>query len=551
MLKTYIQLPDGRVLSSGNAEEDAIISVTVTQCVNNGEELKTGSVCANMLECKLFGDVSICAGDRLRVWRTEEAGNTHDLGVFIAEEPTRAGAHYVKLIAYDPVVLLDRDVTALLEGLQTTSLQVLAEEVCAYCGLTLVGEELPLGQLPVSAVTGEGITGRQVLGWIGELTGHFCRATADGAVEFAWYQENTHTQIGVTNQEGIVYTQGAIAGLTGSYQEGVLTLSTGGTEAAPGVLMLSGAGDRVIGYYAGSLSFEEYAVAPVEKVQLRKSADDVGVVFPDGLEGNVNTYIVEANPLLGVLPEETLLQVAEHLYNRLQGLFYTPCKVSIPASFSVAAGDVVTLTDKKGRRIRLFVMQKTQSGQKDTIECTGSPTRDSTTAVNNRSYADLQGKVMNLRTDLEGLYLEHSNTADRTAKLELDMDGIRSQVSHQEGLQEQISRVEQTAEEMKISVEKLVDQGTDKIKTGMGYTFDDAGLKICRSDSEITNRLDETGMQVLRNADTDYETVMLKADNQGVIATDVKVRNYLVLGNYARLEDYGNGRTACFYLEGK
>lgn len=536
------------MLSSGVTGEDAIVSVTVTQAVNSGTQLKIGSVCAAMLEATVLGDGVIAAGERLTVWRQDEEGNTYDLGVFIAEKPVRKGAHYLKVTAYDPVVLLDKDVTILLQGLPTVSLQVLAEEVCRYCGVTLAGEQLPLGELPVTGISGQGITGRQVLGWIGELTGKFCRANTQGQVEFSWYRENADAQLGITAGAGHSYKEGVLQGLSGSYDAGALTLAG---KVENGVLTLElTPGQKTLGYYQGGLTLEEYTVAVIEKVQLRKSADDVGTVYPDGLEEGCNTYIVEGNPLLGALPEEVLPTVAEHLFGVLQGVCYTPCKVSLPASFSLAPGDVVQLTDKRGKTFTIYIMTKTQQGQKDTLECTGEPRRDSSTVTNNRSYADLQGKVMNLRTDLQGLYAEHSNTADKTARLELDMDGIRGQVSHQEGLQEKLTSLEQTAESLRISVEKLHSDGADKLRTGMGYTFDDQGLNIHKDDSEITNRLDENGMVVLRNAGATYETVMLQADTEGVVATDVKVRNYLIIGTHARLEDYPEGRTACFWLEG-
>ena len=41
--------------------------------------------------------------------------------------------------------------------------------------------------------------------------------------------------------------------------------------------------------------------------------------------------------------------------------------------------------------------------------------------------------------------------------------------------------------------------------------------------------------------------VLLQADNRGVEAVDVTVRNYLIIGENSRIEDYGAGRTACFY----
>lgn len=550
MLKTYMQLPDGTVLSSGSLGEDVIISLSFTQCVNSSQELHTGSVCANMVEIKLLGHPPIAAGDRLKIWREDEGGNICPLGIFFPEEPTREGANYLKLTAYDSVVRLDKDVTPLLKQLQTTTLQVLAEEVCNFCGVVLAEQELPLGGLPISALSGEGITGRQVLGWISQLTGHFCRANAEGSIEFAWYRERNDVSIGITSGGGGGgYNDGVLSGLTGSVEENTLTLSCQAEMGEEGTLQII-LGGKTVGYYSGSLSYAEYTVESIEKVQLKKTAEDVGTVYPDGLEGERNTYILEGNPLLGAVPEENLPEIAAHLLTRLQGITYTPCKVSIPAGSGISAGDVVQLTDKNGKTISIYVMSRTQSGQRDTLECTGSRQRAATTAVNNKSYADMAGKVMNLRTDLQGLKAEHHNSAGKLSRLELDMEGIRSQVSGQTTLGEQISKVEQTAESLQISVEKLYSDGTNKLKTAKGYTFDDTGLHIREKDGEVENCLDESGMKVLRKGGTDGETVMLRADAQGVLATDVTVRNYLIVGTHARLEDYAEGRTACFYLGG-
>ena len=104
--------------------------------------------------------------------------------------------------------------------------------------------------------------------------------------------------------------------------------------------------------------------------------------------------------------------------------------------------------------------------------------------------------------------------------------------------------MEQTADGVKISVEKIQNDGATKIKTGMGYTFDDKGLKIARVGQQMQNLLDNTGMYVTRNGQT-----ILQANDKGVVAVDVTVRNYMIVGKHARFEDYGAGRTACFWLE--
>ena len=62
----------------------------------------------------------------------------------------------------------------------------------------------------------------------------------------------------------------------------------------------------------------------------------------------------------------------------------------------------------------------------------------------------------------------------------------------------------------------------------------------------MENLLDNTGMYVNRGQD-----VILQANGQGVVARDVKAVNYLIVGEHARLEDYGQAgedRTACFYV---
>ena len=98
---------------------------------------------------------------------------------------------------------------------------------------------------------------------------------------------------------------------------------------------------------------------------------------------------------------------------------------------------------------------------------------------------------------------------------------------------------------MKISVQTIRDSGVSRVQTGMGYTFDDQGLHIARPGEPMENKLDNTGMYVSRGGET-----ILQANSGGVVASDVRLRNYLCIGENARLEDYAGSRTACFYVGG-
>lgn len=565
MLKTIIVLPDGTEISSGVGTVNAIQSCTFTECVNSGTELTLGSVCASMIEAKLItpaGGLQIAAGDELTVYKVTDDGARHQLGIFIAEKPTRPTAHTMKLTAYDRISLLDKDLTEWVSSLAgwPYPLYDLAAMACEACGLELVNTEIPNGSYLVQPFSAEGITGRQLMQWIGQAAGRFCRATAEGNAEFAWYEPVTGHSVGITASSGsldISFDESTgtlmlnIPGAIVATEDGTLSIASADLAAADddnGTLIITAVGSTQHFYYQGGLSFEDYQVKPIEKVQIQSSAEDVGVVWPDEA-GEKNTYRIEGNMLLTADTVDALLPVAQTLYEQLQDVTYTPGSVTIPANLDIRAGHILTVTDRNGKTITMYVMERTQTGQKDKLQCTGSASRSSTTAVNEQSYKALSGKVLNLRTDVEGLRAENRAADGRAAALALTVDGIAARVEKQgsdaDTLRTQLTELEQTANAVKISVQSMQENGVSKVKTESSYTFDDAGLKIARTGSQMENLLDNTGMYVHRSGE-----VILQANADGVTATDVRVKNYLCIGENSRLEDYENGRTACFWIGG-
>lgn len=164
---------------------------------------------------------------------------------------------------------------------------------------------------------------------------------------------------------------------------------------------------------------------------------------------------------------------------------------------------------------------------------------------NRQTLENLAGKVLELRTDVEGLKAVNRE-AESFAALELTVQGISAEVSRQKGseerLKEELTRVSQTADTLELQVQKIVDNGGERVVTSTGYTFDDTGLHIRKAGEEMGNRLDHTGMYVQRG-----EQIILKANAAGVTAADVQVNNYLIVGDHARFQDYQGG-TGCFYL---
>lgn len=100
-----------------------------------------------------------------------------------------------------------------------------------------------------------------------------------------------------------------------------------------------------------------------------------------------------------------------------------------------------------------------------------------------------------------------------------------------------------TAEDVKLQIQSALNNGVTKVKTTTGFTFDDEGLTVSKSGSEMTTQITEDGMTVFRD-----NTAILMANNVGVDAVNLHATTYLIVGTHSRFEDYGKDRTGCFWI---
>ena len=167
------------------------------------------------------------------------------------------------------------------------------------------------------------------------------------------------------------------------------------------------------------------------------------------------------------------------------------------------------------------------------------------------------------------LYLLLEGEGERLTQLSVTADGLTAMVQSQqqqvqevkdaqedaqnalEGLDQSVqeisSRVELalTSDQVEIAVEKELAQGVDSVTTKTGVTFDDGGLTVSKTGSEMTTQVTEDGMTVSRSG-----TQVLVVDNQGVEATNLHAKTFLILAGKARLEPYGADRMGCFWIGG-
>lgn len=550
-MKTILILPDGREIQSGVAGQTAVQSLALTQCVNAGEELEFGAVCATMAELKLwvYEDLQLQAGQEILL-QQEQDGLRSTAGIFLLEKPTSPTANTLALTAYDRIVKLDKDLTVWLSERKQwpCPMQDLAQAVCDVCGVELAQEQIPNGEYQIPKFGAQGITGRQLMQYIAQVAGCFVRATPEGKAEFARYTpaqvaiapENRQSQY-VSAREGdvtLVLPQGK------AHSDGQGNVAVDCPQITVQLrdenMILTASGELpAVFYYQDGLSHESFETRKISAVVLRQSVLDVGVGYP--AEGEVeNPYFITANPLLtGQTP--ALQQVAQNLYQQLQGICYTPCQVTVQATDRLQAGHMVQVVSQNGRVFTAYIMRKQRSGGRDVLHCTGSYQRGSTREVNNQSFQNLQGKVLQLRKDVDGLAVSHQDERKNLTQLQLSVSGLQAQVQRQSEDGKALSVLEQSAQALTLRIQKL-EHGTERVRTQTGYTFDENGLRIQKSGQQMENTLDHTGMYVRRGSH-----LVLQANHDGVEAVDVTVRNYLQVGEHARLEDYSGG-TGCFWI---
>lgn len=419
-MKNIIVLPDGTRISSGADAERSIKSCTLTECVNSGTELTLGSTCCFCLEAQIMTKgvkLGLNTGDLIELYKADDQGNEVKIGTFRLDAPSKKSDNIYKITAYDRVADLDKDLSSWLKSLTGWSykLSVFAEMVCDACDLLYVPADILNADFPVCEFYRAGVTGRQLMQWIGEIAGRFCRATADGDITFGWYKPS-----GVTVQP---------------------------------------TGDRY--YFGGALTYDDYEVAPIDAVQLRLADGEGGALWPVEIYGTVtatylrirkgagtgydevgqlargaqveiletktvdgatwgrisqgwicitdyvtlktvaadNPYVITGNAILLARVTDDLRPCLKTIQGCLAALpAYKPCKVSLPAGMDIRAGQTVQVVDKHGNAFTTLVMTKTQAGQRDTLECTGSARRDSSAAVNNKSAAQLAGEAVENQT---------------------------------------------------------------------------------------------------------------------------------------------------------
>lgn len=473
-------LPDGSAIASGVWGEPAILSVRWQQNRNEWSEITLGSVCCAELEIELFAPEKpkIPANTRLIY---QEDGVTR--GVFYCQSLTRKSQNRWVLQALDGMHRFYRDINGFWENRADDTVFSLLLGLCQYCGVATGLTELPGGDTPVPRLAG--YPAQRILKFLGQAAGRFFYMDAQENLCAGWYDST----------------------------------------------------QSVDNFH--KLMVSEFTTAPIGRVLIRQTQNDVGFPFPPG-ENPENTLIIQGNPIFS----GDAADAAERIFRQISTFSHTPFTCVLLPGQEVSPGVLVAFTDLDGKARVGAVMGWEKKNGVLTIRGTGSHSLQSVQAFTDVTLENLEGQLLEISRTAQGLQVANRDLLGNVGALELSVSGIATQVTAVEqtasGLAQQTTAMHQTAQGLSLSVSQIQGALAGKpdreefTQVTEHFQFDTKGMTIQNSATGMGIQVSENQVLFLGGSDP---TTAIYPD--AMETTKLSVGKRLDLGDFSYLPRTG------------
>lgn len=223
-----------------------------------------------------------------------------------------------------------------------------------------------------------------------------------------------------------------------------------------------------------SAQYEDFLVKTIDKLQIRKEEDDIGVIVGSG----TNAYVIQDNFLVYGKGSEELTGIANNIYGKIRGIIYRPFSADCKGNPCIEVGDAVRLPTRY-EIIESYVLKRTLKGiqaLRDNYEATGEEYRSTQVNSVHKSIIQLKGKTNVLTrtieetnskiTDVEsGLSSEIKQTAtDIRAEVKNTADGLSSSIEQTaESITSEVKRAKQSEEELSSKITQTAESITSEV----------------------------------------------------------------------------------------
>ena len=293
------------------------------------------------------------------------------------------------------------------------------------------------------------------------------------------------------------------------------------------------------------------------------SATELGDNLTANLTVSGTTQYVRDNPFWDLREDRAVL--VDAALSAIGGISINQFELNWRGNFLLEIGDKIELTTKDGGTVSSYLLDDVISYDGSFVENTRWNYIDNEveTATNPTGLGDVinstYARVDKANREIALVASETASNSDSISSILLNTESITTTVSRIEtetnasiaAINGDITRLSNavsasiTADDVRLEITRGLESGVSKISTTTGYTFDDEGLTVSKTGSEMTTQITEDGMIVSKN-----DEAVLTANNVGVNAVNLHATTYLIIGTNSRLEDYGYDRTGCFWIGG-
>lgn len=251
-----------------------------------------------------------------------------------------------------------------------------------------------------------------------------------------------------------------------------------------------------------SAQYEDFLVKTIDKLQIRKEEDDIGVIVGSG----TNAYVIQDNFLVYGKGSEELTGIANNIYGKIRGIIYRPFSADCKGNPCIEVGDAVRLPTRY-EIIESYVLKRTLKGiqaLRDEYEATGEEYRSTQVNSVHKSIIQLKGKTNVLTrtieetnskiTDVEsGLSSEIKQTAtDIRAEVKNTADGLSSSI-------------EQTAN----SIRSEVSDSVNNLSSSIQQNAESIATEVKRAneaEGNLSTKITQTAESITSEVSKNYET---------------------------------------------
>lgn len=251
-----------------------------------------------------------------------------------------------------------------------------------------------------------------------------------------------------------------------------------------------------------SAQYEDFLVKTIDKLQIRKEEDDIGVIVGSG----TNAYVIQDNFLVYGKGNEELTGIANNIYEKIRGIIYRPFSADCKGNPCIEVGDAVRLPTRY-EIIESYVLKRTLKGiqaLRDDYEAAGEEYRSTQVNSVHKSIIQLKGKTNVLTRTIEET---NSKIVDvergLSSEIKQTATDIRAEVKNTaNGLS---SSIEQTANSIRSEVSDSVNNLSSSIQQNTESITSEV-KRASEAEGDLSTKITQTAESITSEVSKNYET---------------------------------------------